>query len=68
MTIKAGDRMPQGTFKRMTKDGPKDLTTDELFKGKLLGAKSPFVCEVTVSGSEIVLDLDQVDGLKVTSQ
>jgi glutaredoxin/glutathione-dependent peroxiredoxin len=34
MTIKAGDRMPAGTFKRMTKDGPKDLTTDELFKGK----------------------------------
>ena len=25
---------PQGTFKRMTKEGPKDLTTDELFKGK----------------------------------
>jgi glutaredoxin/glutathione-dependent peroxiredoxin len=36
MTIKAGDRMPSGTFKRMTKDGPKDLTTDELFKGKLV--------------------------------
>src|SRR5580658_7582158 len=34
MAIKAGDRMPAGTFKRMTKDGPKDLTTDELFKGK----------------------------------
>jgi glutaredoxin/glutathione-dependent peroxiredoxin len=36
MTIKAGDKMPQGTFKRMTKEGPKDLTTDELFKGKLV--------------------------------
>ena len=34
MTIKAGERMPQGTFKRMTKEGPKDVTTDELFKGK----------------------------------
>jgi glutaredoxin/glutathione-dependent peroxiredoxin len=34
MTIKAGDRVPAGTFKRMTKEGPKDLTTDELFKGK----------------------------------
>ena len=34
MTIKAGDRMPAGTFKRMTREGPKDLTTDELFKGK----------------------------------
>jgi glutaredoxin/glutathione-dependent peroxiredoxin len=34
MAIKAGDRMPAGTFKRMTREGPRDLTTDELFKGK----------------------------------
>jgi peroxiredoxin len=34
MAIKAGDRLPAGTFKRMTKEGPKDLTSDELFKGK----------------------------------
>jgi peroxiredoxin len=36
MTIKAGERMPSGKFKRMTKEGPRDLTTDELFKGKLV--------------------------------
>jgi len=36
MTIKAGERMPTGTFKRMTKEGPKDISTDELFKGKLV--------------------------------
>ncbi len=34
MTIKAGDRMPDGKFTRMTKDGPQKLTADELFKGK----------------------------------
>ena len=34
MTIKAGERMPAGKLKRMTKEGPKDITTDELFKGK----------------------------------
>ena len=34
MTIKAGEKMPAGTLKRMTKEGPKDITTDELFKGK----------------------------------
>jgi len=34
MTIKAGERMPSGTLKTMTKDGPRDVTTDELFKGK----------------------------------
>jgi peroxiredoxin len=34
MTIKAGDRMPSGKLKTMTADGPKDVATDELFKGK----------------------------------
>ncbi|HSR57774.1 MAG TPA: peroxiredoxin [Candidatus Binataceae bacterium] len=34
MTIKAGDRMPSGTLKTMTKEGPKDVSTEELFKGK----------------------------------
>jgi peroxiredoxin len=34
MTIKVGDRIPSGTLKQMTKDGPANLTTDELFKGK----------------------------------
>jgi len=34
MAIKAGERMPAGTLKRMTKEGPKDFSTDELFKGK----------------------------------
>ena len=34
MTIKAGDRMPSGKLKTMTADGPKDVSTDDLFKGK----------------------------------
>lgn len=34
MTIKAGDRMPEGKFKVMSDSGPKDLTTQELFNGK----------------------------------
>ncbi len=34
MTIKAGDKMPSGTLKTMTRDGAKDITTEELFKGK----------------------------------
>ena len=36
MAIKAGERMPKGTLKRMTKEGPKDFSTDELFKGKVV--------------------------------
>jgi peroxiredoxin len=34
MAIKAGERMPAGTLKMMTKDGPQDVTTEQLFKGK----------------------------------
>jgi peroxiredoxin len=34
MTIKVGDKMPDGKFTRMTQDGPAKLSTDELFKDK----------------------------------
>jgi glutaredoxin/glutathione-dependent peroxiredoxin len=34
MAIKAGERMPSGTLKTMTPDGPRDITTEQLFKGK----------------------------------
>ena len=34
MTIKVGDRIPSATLKQMTKDGPANVTTDQLFKGK----------------------------------
>ena len=34
MAIKVGDRVPSGSFTVMTADGPKPMTTDELFKGK----------------------------------
>jgi peroxiredoxin len=34
MTIKIGDRMPEGTFGVMTKDGPGSMSSSQLFKGK----------------------------------
>jgi len=34
MAVKEGDKIPSGTFKVMTGDGPKDMSTDELFAGK----------------------------------
>lgn len=34
MAIKAGDRIPNGKFSLMTKDGPGSLSTQELFSGK----------------------------------
>ena len=32
--IKVGDRIPSVKLKHMTSDGPKDITSDEIFKGK----------------------------------
>jgi peroxiredoxin len=34
MTIKVGDRMPEGKFKTMGEKGPQDLSTAQLFDGK----------------------------------
>jgi peroxiredoxin len=34
MTLKVGDKLPSITLKTMTDDGPKNLTTDEIFAGK----------------------------------
>lgn len=34
MTIQIGDRIPSATLTRATDDGPKAITTDELFGGK----------------------------------
>lgn len=34
MTIKVGDRMPEGSFGVMTKDGPGNISSTDLFKGK----------------------------------
>ena len=34
MTIKAGERMPEGKFKVMTDKGPQDLSSADLFRGK----------------------------------
>ena len=34
MSIKVGDKLPDGKFKVMTAEGPKDLSTADLFTGK----------------------------------
>ena len=34
MTIQVGDKIPAATLKYVTPEGPKDITTDELFGGK----------------------------------
>ncbi|MFT4997021.1 MAG: peroxiredoxin [Chitinophagales bacterium] len=34
MTISIGDKIPAGTFKTMTAEGPSDISTDDIFTGK----------------------------------
>jgi peroxiredoxin len=34
MTIAVGQKIPSGSLRHMTADGPKEVTTDDLFKGK----------------------------------
>ena len=34
MTLKAGDKLPNATFMTPSPEGPKPVTTDEVFKGK----------------------------------
>ena len=34
MSIKVGDKIPDGTFKIMGEQGPRDITTNEIFGGK----------------------------------
>ena len=34
MTIKVGDRLPSVTLRQVTAEGPKEVTTDEFFRGK----------------------------------
>jgi len=34
MTLKAGDKVPSVTLRHLTSEGPKEITTDELFGGK----------------------------------
>src|SRR6202035_1015547 len=34
MTIRVGDKIPQSTFKYLSPEGPKEISSDELFRGK----------------------------------
>ncbi|MGH7088989.1 MAG: peroxiredoxin [Stellaceae bacterium] len=34
MAIKVGDRIPSAKLRQMTPEGPKEISTDEIFKGK----------------------------------
>jgi peroxiredoxin len=65
MTIKVGDKLPQATFKTMGEDGPKAITTDEVFKGKRVGLFAvPGAFTPTCSARHLPGFRDQADALK----
>jgi glutaredoxin/glutathione-dependent peroxiredoxin len=65
MTIKAGDKMPEGKFTRMTKDGPQKMTTDELFKGRTVVLFSvPGAFTPTCDAKHLPGFVEHVDKLK----
>jgi peroxiredoxin len=65
MTIKVGDKIPSATLTTMTAEGPKPISTDELFKGKKVvlfavpGAFTP-----TCSQKHLPGFVEQADQLK----
>ncbi len=71
MTIKVGDKIPSVKLRHMTKDGPKDITTDEIFKGKkvalfaLPGAFTPTCSAKHLPG--FVQMADQIKGKGVNT-
>ena len=65
MTIKTGDKIPSGTLKHMTADGPAEITTDDLFKGKkviLFGLPGAFT--PTCSAKHVPGFVQQYDAIK----
>jgi len=65
MAIQQGDRMPAGTFKIMTAEGPKALSTDDIFAGRTVvlfavpGAFTP-----TCSARHLPGFVEQADAIK----
>jgi glutaredoxin/glutathione-dependent peroxiredoxin len=65
MAIKVGDRIPAAKVRHMTKDGPKEITTDELFKGKTVAVFGlPGAFTRTCSGQHLPGYVQNADTLK----
>ena len=65
MTISIGEKLPQATFKTMTADGAKDMTTDEVFAGKkvvLFGVPGAFT--PTCSNNHLPGYIENFDAIK----
>jgi len=65
MAISNSDSMPEGSFKVMTDDGVKDITTDELFSGKKVALFSvPGAFTPTCSNEHLPSYLQNYDAIK----
>lgn len=65
MTIKVGDKVPQATFTKMTDNGPEQVDTDSLFKGRRVAFFSvPGAFTPTCSAKHLPGFVDKADELK----
>jgi peroxiredoxin len=65
MTIKVGDRIPEGKFTQMTDNGPEPLTTADLFGGKKVALFSvPGAFTPTCSAKHLPGFVEQAAALK----
>jgi peroxiredoxin len=65
MTIQVGDRIPAGTFKTMTADGPANLSTEDLLAGKTVVLVSvPGAFTPTCHARHLPGFVDHIDAIK----
>ena len=65
MTIKLGDKVPAVTFRTMTADGPKELTSDEVFGGRKVALFAvPGAFTPTCSAKHLPGFVQQADAIK----
>ena len=65
MTIQVGDKLPEATFKIMGEDGPRTITSEELFRGKRVGLFAvPGAFTPTCSARHLPGFRDEADKLK----
>ena len=65
MTVKVGDKVPSAKLKQMSADGPKDVSTDELFSGKKVAVFAlPGAFTPTCSARHLPGFVEKADELK----
>ena len=69
MTLKVGDKLPEGSFTRMGESGPEAVSTEELFSGKKVvlfavpGAFTPACSDTHLPGFVVHFDAISAQGI-----